>query len=263
MVTPPVWEDNSCYIDTVLYTLHLLAPDIVSEVAKTLKPTEIKVAKALQKAVRELNIRKIRSLFETSSIEESIDWTSDQMEPIDVVTNLSRFFVLPQNIYKRETIYGSDAAKCKQSDNKVISDSVTQSHFASFRITADVDKKLTYVVKEKEYIPDWGRGYKYKGVVNQYLIDGFAMIHIDRNKLNVKSMSRIDIPKRLQCKPLRAIIVHVGRRSDSGHYIAYINLSSGWIKYDDMNTPSVQEIGAVLPQSVYTNCSDVFYGFRA
>jgi len=263
MVSPPVWNKNSCYIDSMLYTLHLVAPNIVSNILPNLSLKDAKVAKALQTAMQELNIIKIRKLFQESSIEKSINWQSDQLEPIDVIRNLSRFFKLPETIYKRETIFGSNARKCAHGENKVISDTIVRDHFASFRIDASEVKKLGYVTKEKTYIPEWDRGYKYKGLVNQYLIDGFAMIHIDRNTLGVKNTSRMDIPKRLQCKPLRAIIVHMGNQADSGHYIAFIHLSSGWIKYDDMTQPSVKVVGSTLPEYVYKNCSDVFYGVQA
>jgi hypothetical protein len=256
-ISPPKWKDNSCYIDTLLYTMFLVAPDIVGRIRPKMDTHNKKFAKKMRVAIRALDIQQVRVLMQNE--DNNTDWLRAQQEPVEVIYFLEKYFVIPRNVYMRETIYGSSTENCTKSVEKLISDNVTRSNFASIIIDADVDKTLSLRTKENVKIDGWEKGYKYRGIVRQYLIDEFAMIHINRNQFGIKITSQVALPKRLQCKSLKAIIVHVGADPDSGHYISYIKMDDGgWIIYDDMKSPPEKQISK-LPSSAYKNCSDVFY----
>ena len=242
----PTWSNNSCYIDSVMYTLSLVGPDIVGDIRPD---ADINVAREMQTAVRSLDIPKMRELMQR--VDANNDWLRAQQEPHEVISLLDRLFELPQTIRTRETVYGSD----DENNRKLGSDTRRHTHFATIEIGADEDKELQLTTDVTVEVKDWE--FTHRTTVLQHSIDGFAMIHISRNNRGTKSNARITPPRRFGGVELKAVIVHIGSDVNAGHYVSYIR-DGVWFLYDDMKT-TMERIGEDLPSSALRNCSDFVY----
>ena len=49
---------------------------------------------------------------------------------------------------------------------------------------------------------------------------------------------------------MQGVVSHIGTSATSGHYVAYIHTSEGWILFDDTNVREVSE-AEVLKQQAY------------
>ena len=251
-VQMPRWKNNSCYIDSLIYTLHCVAPALVNRIRRS---ADRSIAKKIRQAFKEIDIQSLRKLFK--KVDPNTDWLHAQQEPIEVIFLLNKFFVLPKTVYTHETIQGSNS---KNSNNyKLIRDKIHKTNFASIVVDADNDKKLSLTTSSVDKVEGWDQGFQYRIVKKHVIIDQFAMIHINRNNFGQKKKAMIKPPKILQKNTkLRAVLVHLGDSPNSGHYVSYILKGKIWYLYDDMEM-ELQMIGKVLPESALKNCSDFIY----
>ena len=253
MSIPPKWSNNSCYIDSLIYTLHCIAPDILN----TIRPdVDQAVAKNLRKAFKDLDIATMRKLFQ--KVDGHNDWLRAQQEPIEVLFLLERYFKLPRTVYTHKTVYGSNNEKGGKM--KLIQSKCERHNFASVIIKApDVDQRMKLSYLDVAEIENWDAGYKYRIEKKTTLVDQFVMVHIDRNNFGTKSKAAIYPIKKLQKScALKAVLVHLGNNANSGHYVAYILQGKKWFLYDDMGN-GLKEIGTTLPDKVFKNSSDYIY----
>lgn len=250
-IKAPKWHNNSCYIDSLVYTLHCVAPDILSKIRPNV---DRDFAKAVRTAFANVDIAALRKLFH--QVDSATDWLREQQEPIEVIYLLENYFALPRTVYTRETVYGSNHSKPGHA--KLISDHIKREHFASVVIDADKDKRMRFESKDIDTIENWEKGYKYR-ILNKHIIsDRFVMIHINRNNFGSKSTAAVYPVKTLQSScSLKAIIVHIGNTTNSGHYVSYMLKGKTWFLYDDML--GIKEIGDTLPDMVFKNSSDYIY----
>lgn len=254
------WENNSCYIDSMLFVIMLLdQPGILMKLRDNLSAPQKKIAEKLRGYILEKQeISSIRSLLQKFKGSIQIDWLEEQQEPMDLWRTLEEMFVM----FKTKTLIKQIDGETQMliDENNIVVDTAIQP------ITPNM-KKLSLTQKTSTTHPPtnlFRNKYKKRKEVVTITKAKFLIFHISRRDFDdTKLTNVIDAPMRMRPKEntkplyLRAVIVHHGSGL-GGHYTVIYECKGCWWEYDDMKA-NIKRIGLSLPLYVLENSTDYFY----
>ena len=228
-------HSNSCYIDSFLTVLFMLKNRFINSVL--LRSPVIKAcSEVVEKAeeVREI-LKSIKQKIQTPSTSsftcrslrskfaeyddlyrkcypsrkiEEIDWKYQQYEPLDIIMLFNRMFEIPNTIgfkdrlepFSHPTVYAGEEE------------------------TIDLKRLLSEYRSGNYFYVSVTRGYQTETSTREL-----------KSSAHVLAPLSVKLSDQNQRIKLRAILIHVGKQIQFGHYVALIRLRHRWVLYDDMS----------------------------
>jgi hypothetical protein len=317
-------ERNSCYLDSLMVALfhddNQLVKNMFLESAATASvaataavPDDknerlIKISEDIREELKNIyNIiqnnnskrnycKNLRSLFQSYNKirfpKNNIKWTTEQLEPFDIINLLNNIFIIKPTIKVNKKLYGTNKlSKTIVFKNlKLFRDETKKTDYTSvismddFLAHNKFPLKKYYPIAINDAIFDednlWRPSdkksdlYKRKIEKTTLLSGKFLFININRSFIsddgNFEKSDKIVEPSlKIKMKEnkyniyLRSIIIHHGVYG-GGHYICLYECKGKWHKYDDL-TAKVDVIGTFLDLCKYDNgyylknCTNLVY----
>jgi hypothetical protein len=248
------YHSNSCYIDTMLFTLfHQRNIPFVQDIFETKSTKTRKIQKELMRIYKRIHrkrptqkklmCKKLRKMFQgaskkttdassTSLGENNYEWTYKQQEPYDVIQFLSTYFNLPNNIPVRFQT---------KTDVRTEYNNFVAVLIGAYELNPTGTKLSDFIPSKVEEFE--ANGVSYRNVSTIQYTKAF-MVHVNRKVSPTKKSTMPLKPtkyvtlrsdgtkKRLYCT---AIILHEGSAM-GGHYTCVFRHTNGmWYLYDNMD----------------------------
>jgi len=316
---PILNERNSCYIDSLLVALfnnnNLYIKDVfLNSKLKDTDPELMKLGEEIRSELISIyniiqninknkkqnyckNLRKMLNDYNKRKHPlERINWTSEQLEPFDILVKLNEIF----NIDEKMSLEINSKKYCTNSKKKIllkkdlieVEDDTIKNDYT---IIIPPGKLLSYKDKDffiKDIFPintdetnfdifnlwkpfgAFTDGFARKIEKTTYLSGLFAFFHINRNLVKsdgskIKVYNKIIPSLKLKMKKnklnlyLRSMIIHHGEYS-GGHYTSLYECKGEWYEYNDLAS-TVQLIGDFNDVCKYNksfylkNCTNLIY----
>lgn len=261
-------ENNSCYLDSILFAMLHDPKSPTCRFLTKLNPKQD--TPNVQRIMAELNtiaatfqtktrhsLAPLRKLLQKSQ-HGSINWTHEQIEPLDFLIFIQDIFKVRNCLQFREEV---------RSENKVVTSHTIRSPFVDIvNGTSPVNLRNIYpirVSKETFDSPLWRHKYKERIETRTLLsCSKFLMVHVTRlsdgatkSTEKVTPLSKITMAKEIT---LRAIIVHHGS-SNGGHYTCLYKCGRKWYEFDDMESGPHTIVKDVKRDYYLKNATDFIY----
>jgi hypothetical protein len=250
------WDNNSCYIDSVLVSLLYNPSDYVIEniLERDLSFIENDAQrKQLEIIRRQLN--NIRQALENQELDSCVDlrksikkytqikkkidefykpieWMETQQDTIEFIDFLLDEFQAPEEMLTKEyrQTNEGDIVTDREENSKIVY-RIPSQYVCS--IDEESIENLVTISMEEEDFEVGEETYESLEYIKELVESPMIIFHIDRNFQGKKCKANIIPSLEILGKTLQSIVVHKGG-TKGGHYIAYIRDGNCWHEFNDM-----------------------------